>query len=58
MPINLYKNFMKNGIPDAWKDSKAMQDYYSCEDKNWKVSINHKATQYGHPYLMVKPNCE
>ena len=47
MPINLYKDFMKNGIPSSWTDSKAMQDCYSYEDKNWKVPVQHKTTQFG-----------
>ena len=47
MSINFYNDFIKNGIPDTWKDSEAMQNSFSFRDKNWKVPITHKTTEFG-----------
>ena len=47
MTLNLYSDFMKNGIPESWTDSETMQNLYDSTIKYWRVQIAHKKTEYG-----------
>ena len=47
MPLNLYSNFLKNGIPETWTDTKTMQNMYPYDLKNWQVPVAHKETEFG-----------
>ena len=42
----LYAEIMKNGIPETWKDTMSMQNYFQdCFAKGWNVPVIHQGSK-------------